>query len=273
MTGSGSFSFGGRDVAAGYDDVMVPILFGPWATRLLAEHDDWTGMTVLDLAAGTGVVARELVERVGSEGGVIASDISGAMLEHARRRCEGSVPAVRFVEGPAHPLDLPDASVDGIVCQQGFQFFPDRPAAAHEMARVLRGGGRVLASTWRPVDECELFGWICEALRAIDAPEIAELMRAPFDFLPETELRETFEDAGFRDVEVGVRSHPMASTGGVEQAITIVYGSPIGPKLDELSEDRQAAFRTALTGRVERHTDGSTLGRMATNLLSARKGA
>jgi ubiquinone/menaquinone biosynthesis C-methylase UbiE len=273
MSEPGAFSFGGRGIAEGYDDVMVPILFGPWAARLVAEHEGWAGATVLDLASGTGVVARELADRVGPEGGVIASDLSGGMLEVARRRCEGSVPPVRFVESPANPLDLPDASVDAVVCQQGFQFFPDRPAAAREVARVLRGGGRVLVSTWRPVNECELFGWICDALHACDAPEVAALMRVPFDFLPASELRAIFEGVGFVDVEVDRRAHPMLSTGGAEQALAIAYGSPIGPKLAALSEDRRVAFRRALVERVERSTDGSTLGQMAANLLSARKRA
>ena len=179
MTNPGAFDFGAGSVADAYDDVLVPFMFEPWAHSLIEEHANWEGQSVLDLATGTGVVARLVAERVGPEGQVTGTDLNGEMLARARQQCAKTVPAIEFVESPAHPLELPDNSVDVVVCQQGFQFFPDRAAAAGEVFRVLRPGGRALVSTWCPVDQCVFWGWICESLAEISEPEIEAMMRMP----------------------------------------------------------------------------------------------
>ena len=105
MSGSSVFEFGSGSVASAYDDVLVPVIFVPWATRLVEEGPRWEGATVLDLATGTGVLAQRIAERVGAEGRVIGADINAEMLAFARRRCAGLDPEVSFVETAAYPLD------------------------------------------------------------------------------------------------------------------------------------------------------------------------
>ncbi|MHC4492647.1 MAG: methyltransferase domain-containing protein, partial [Planctomycetota bacterium] len=120
MIESRNFDFDSHAVASGYDAVLVPVLFAPWATRLLEEHGPWKGRRVLDLATGTGVVAQLLAGRVGPSGEVVGADINGEMLALARERCAGLTPAVKFVESPAHPLGVASGSTDSVICQQGF---------------------------------------------------------------------------------------------------------------------------------------------------------
>lgn len=266
------FNFSDNSVASAYDNVLVPLVFDPWARRLIEEHAEWEGRRVLDLATGTGVVARLLAEKVGAAGEVIGTDINKEMLAIARQRCAEAEATVRFVESPAHPLQVEDESVDVVVCQQGFQFFPDRAAAASEMHRVLVGTGRVMASTWRPVTECELFGVICEALCAVDAPDIADMMRVPFDFMPETELAAHFESAGFRNVAVRRLEQELVLDGGVPHALETAYATPIAPQLRALPEEKQDAFRRTMSERLdEMCDDGVTMGRMVSNVLIAEK--
>ncbi len=272
MSGSSVFEFGSGSVASAYEDVLVPVIFVPWATRLVEEGPRWEGATVLDLATGTGVLAQLIAERVGAEGRVIGADINAEMLVFARRRCAGMDPEVSFVETAAHPLEISSGTADIVVCQQGFQFFPDRGAAAGEIFRVLRDRGRVIVSTWCPVAECELFGAICGALEAIEEHEMAQAMRTPFDFLPESELSEHFAAAGFASVAVQRQALALVLEGGVEHAINVAYGSPIGPQLHALSEERQAAFRCALIELVDTlGDDGVTMGNMVSNVLTAQK--
>ena len=142
------FDFGKGSVAQSYDDVLVPLIFRPWGERLLDEHGPWVGRTVLDLATGTGVVARLLADRVGSDGQVIAADINPQMLHIASDHCAGSGERVRFVESSAHPLEIDSDTVDAVICQQGFQLFPERGQSAVEILRVLRDEGVALVSTW-----------------------------------------------------------------------------------------------------------------------------
>jgi ubiquinone/menaquinone biosynthesis C-methylase UbiE len=271
---SNVFSFSGDSVAQSYNDVLVPLMFEPWGIRLVEEHAPWDGLRILDLATGTGIVARLLADQVGSDGSVVAADINPEMLELARQRCADLENTVTFLESPAHPLDLPDESVDAVVCQQGFQFFPDRDAAAHEIHRVLRPGGPVVATTWRPIAECGFFGVICTALERIDEKEIGDLMRTPFDFMPEDELGLHFEDAGFDDVQITQQEKDAVFPGGVEQVVQTTYNTPIGPKLRALPPEKQDAYRAAFVELLRPHTqNGATATTLTSNRLTARKPA
>lgn len=274
MTESRAFEFSDNSVANAYDDVLVPILFHPWAVRLLEEHPQWEGQFVLDLATGTGVVARLLADQVGPEGKVVGTDINTEMLFRAKKRCAEVSSAVSFIESPAHPLEISRGAVDVVVCQQGFQFFPDRPAAAREMYRVLREGGRVVVSTWRPMTECEFFGVVGSALTAIEESGIADTMRVPFDFMPESELASHFNSAGFVNIDVKRREQDLVLDGGIKHAIQAAYATPIAPQLRALPEEKQASFRNAMIELLEKLSDdGVTMGRMVSNVLVAEKSA
>jgi ubiquinone/menaquinone biosynthesis C-methylase UbiE len=272
MSESREFKFDHHSVASGYDSVLVPVLFAPWAVRIVDEHGPWEGRRVLDLATGTGVVAQLLAGRVGPGGEVVGTDINGKMLALARKRCGGLTPAVRFVESPAHPLEVASDSSDFVICQQGFQFFPDRRAAAREIYRVLCDGGKVVATTWRPVSECDFFGAICHALNLIGEPETSDMMRVPFDHMPESELNSGFEAAGFTSIQLRRQRQDLVIDGGVAHAIKVAYSTPIGPKLRALPAERQAQFRAALTRLLhELSDDGATMGQMVSSELSAEK--
>jgi len=272
MSEKQEFSFGDNSVASAYDNVLVRYLFKPWALRLVEDNQPWEGRRVLDIATGTGIVAQQLARQVGPGGNVIGTDINGEMLALAMKRCADSTPAVRFIECPAHPLDIPDNSIDFVVCQQGFQFFPDKLAAAKEIYRVLSDGGKVIATTWQPVTECEYFGAICDALNSIGEPELADMMRVPFDFMPESDLTAAFEAAGFEDVLLRQQEQELVIDGGVTDAIQVAYSTPIGPKLNALPNERQDQFRKALNKILHELCNGrNTMGRMVSNVLSADK--
>jgi ubiquinone/menaquinone biosynthesis C-methylase UbiE len=272
MRQSDEFSFGDDSVAGAYDDVLVPILFEPWAVRLVEAYQPWEGRQVLDLATGTGIVARLLAEQVGPAGSVLGSDMNGEMLERAREWCAGLTSTVKFVECSAESLDCSSDSFDVVVCQQGFQFFSNKNAAVKEIRRALRDGGTTVVSTWRPVAECQFFGAICDALETIGAIEIADMMRLPFDFMPQSELVAHFETSGFANVRVDRQEQDFVMSGGVAHAIEVAYSTPIAPKLRSLPDGRQARFREALTDLVnELCNDGITMGRMASDVLSAEK--
>ena len=134
MTMANKFDFGDNSVATAYDNVLVPALFDPWARALLDEHRDWHGRRVLDVATGTGIVARLAAERVGPTGAVTGVDLNPEMLARAQKRCADAPVPVELLQSPADQLAATDESVDIVLCQQGFQFFPDRVAAARDVA-------------------------------------------------------------------------------------------------------------------------------------------
>ncbi len=268
------FSFKDKGVPAAYDDVLVPLLFGPWAEALLEHVQPREGWCAVDVATGTGIVAQRLVDRVGPHGSVTAVDISAEMLALARQRCRGSGTAVRFVESPASPLRLEGSAADVVYCQQGFQFCPDRRAAAAEMCRVLKPGGTVVVSTWCPVDQCAFFGTICDALIHCGESEVADMMAAPFNHMPAGELTDHFTSGGFVDVVTELHEADLVFDRGPEQAYETSFATPIGPRLRAFSGSKLAAYRDHMIAALAKMTaNGVTSGRMASNVLVAQKPA
>lgn len=272
MEKSDEFSFGDDSVARAYDDVLVPILFEPWAKALIDTYGPWDGRQVLDLATGTGIVSRMLAQQVGQSGSVLGTDLNAEMLIVAAASISNESPNVDFAECPAENLECTDNSFDYVVCQQGFQFFSDKIASVKEIRRVLRDDGTVIVSVWRPVTECHFFNTICETLESIGEAEIAGMMRAPFDFLPQSELETVFKSAEFSSVDVHREERDMIMSGGVEHATRAAYSTPIGPKLRSLSQEIQSRFVDVFAKNVqELAADGVTMGQMASDVLVARK--
>ena len=125
---------------------MVPAVFGPWADRLLFTAAVRPNEHVLDVATGTGIVARRAARRVGVGGRVVGLDASADMLATARRAAEREGLCVEWHAGLAERLPFPDQSFDLVLCQAALMFFADRLAALRQMHRVLREGGRVAIS-------------------------------------------------------------------------------------------------------------------------------
>ncbi|MBI3975878.1 MAG: methyltransferase domain-containing protein [Armatimonadetes bacterium] len=118
------------------------------AQALVGAGEIAPGMRVLDVATGTGKVALLAAERVGARGRVTGIDISPGMLAQARRKAK-ELP-VEFFEMDAETLRFSDESFDAVLCGFGVFFLPDMLRGMREMWRVLRPGGRVALTTWRP---------------------------------------------------------------------------------------------------------------------------
>src|SRR5690606_9535063 len=121
------------------------------------------GERVLDLACGTGIIARQVAPLVGGEGKVVALDLRPGMLAAASKLTVPYGAPTERVQGDATELDFAPGSFDLVVCQQGLQFFPDRPAAAAEMKRVLATGGRAVVACWRSLEHHPLWSKMAEA--------------------------------------------------------------------------------------------------------------
>lgn len=183
-----------------YERLLVEPLFRPWGNALLDRvsldrESLAAGSHVLDVACGTGIVARLARERLGDQAHIVAIDRSPAMLAVAR----AVEPAIDWREGDAaEPPVQNDERFDVIVCHQGLQFFPDKMAAMRAMQRVLAPGGRVGIGVWRSLEENGLF---------YDLGMVAERYLGPIDdarhsFADADALAQLLVDAGFTDVHV-----------------------------------------------------------------------
>ncbi len=188
----------GGSAPESYERYFVPTIGGPLAHDLIAEAAIRPGERVLDVACGTGVVARLAAERVGVAGSVAALDVNAAMLDVARTASANAAPAIRWYESTAESMPLPDAAFDVVLCQLGLQFVTDKPAALREMHRVAAKGGRVLASVPRP---SAFFGVLDQAAtRRISG--VVGFVNTVFSLNDPAEVERLFRDAGFRDVSV-----------------------------------------------------------------------
>ncbi len=135
-----------------YESYMVPALFAPWASYLVGSAKPQPGERVLDVACGTGIVARCVAQRLGAQGKVVGLDLNPHMLTVARAAAEREGLAIEWHEGRAEQLPFPDSSFDLALCQFALMFFADRHAALAEMYRVLTKGGRVSLSVLQGLD-------------------------------------------------------------------------------------------------------------------------
>jgi SAM-dependent methyltransferase len=267
------FSVG--SVAGTYDEVYVPRIFIPWARLLLERAALRPGEAVLDIATGPGTVARIAAERLGAQGRVVGADFSEAMIAIARSkpRIAGAAP-IEYLVSPAAPLDVDDQAFDVVTCQQGLQFFPDRPAAVKEMYRALKPGGRLVAAVWREIALQPSFAASDAALRECLPADQAEPYGAPFRGPSAKALQSLFADQGFAQVSVVEERRPLTFEGGVAQIIAALAASPIAATIAALDAETAARLRSAAARQLAPLlVDGQVRTEMVSNLVSATKGA
>lgn len=188
--------------AEAYEELHVPALFQEWVGPVLDAAQVGPGQRVVDVACGTGVLARGARERVGDSGEVVGVDPDPGMLAVAER----IDPSVSWRRGVAESLPLPDASFHAAVSQFGMMFFTDRHAAIGEMVRVLKGGGRIAVAVWDALENQPAYAIEVGLLDDLAGKEAGDALRAPFVMGDAEELGSLFEDAGVADVRVESRA-------------------------------------------------------------------
>jgi SAM-dependent methyltransferase len=185
-----------------YERGLVPAIFAPWAAILIEQAALQPGERVLDVACGTGVVARQAAQYVGPTGKVIGLDLHADMLAVARSLPEVPGVSIEWQVGSALALPFSDETFDAVLCQQGLQFFSDRPAALREMHRVLLPGGRVVLSVWGALERSPGHAALVRALeRSLDTAA-ASVMRSFFALGEAGEVRTLLAGGAFYEVHV-----------------------------------------------------------------------
>jgi ubiquinone/menaquinone biosynthesis C-methylase UbiE len=182
------------------------------------------GWRVLDVACGTGLISFRAAAAVGEQGAVVGTDISGEMVETARRDAASrDLARVSFERSDAEALPLPDGSFDAAVCGLGLMYVPDPVRALCEMRRLLRPGGRAAAAVWGARRKC---GW-AEIFPITDARVASEVCPMFFHLGTGDVLARTFEAAGF----TGIRTQRLSTTlcyASAEHALEAVFrGGPV----------------------------------------------
>src|SRR5215211_2671830 len=220
-----------------YERELVPAVFGPWAPILIELADLKLSDRVIDIACGTGIVARIAAARVGPSGAVAGVDLNPGMLNVARSlKATDGAAAVHWQEASADKLPFPDGSFDVAYCQLGLQFFADRPAALREMRRVLSTKGRLAVMVWCGIEESPGFEAFAQILERNVSPAAVTIMRAPFGLPDADELSRLVAAAGFRDIIVQRRVGAVEFPSVERFVLNYVAGSPLASHVSQASD-------------------------------------
>lgn len=223
-----------------YERYLVPAFFERWAEELVELADPRSGERVLDVACGSGIVARRAARRVGENGSVTGLDINPGMLAVAREASS----RIAWTEGSALSLPFPDESFDLVLCQEALQFFSDRALAFEEMHRVCASRGRLALSVLRGLEHSVAYTAFADALERHAGPDAGEMMRSPFVLGDAEELRALVTAAGFRDVRIQIRirsvRYPSFEQMLWREAASSPLAGPLG-RLDDAARGRLVA--------------------------------
>lgn len=261
--------FGGS-APENYERYFVPVIGKPLALNLVSAAALRPGERVLDVACGTGVVARLAAEHVGPRGAVAGLDVNPGMLKVA----ESLIPAghsTEWHEASAETMPLPEGGFDVAFCQLGLQFMSDKPAALREIRRVLAPGGRFLFNV--PGPEGTVFAVMAEALERHIDPQAAQFVRAVFSLHDPDEIRGLLDDAGFHDIDIRSGIGTLSLPTPEEFLWQYVHSTPLAALLENVDDASRAALERQFVSKLEDLVeDGALMYEQNIVVATARKG-
>lgn len=230
-----------------YDTYLVPLIFSAYAVDLADRVVEMGPKSVLEVAAGSGVVPRALAPRLPEAVRYVATDLNKPMLDHAADRHPEAHP-IEWQQADALNLPFPDGSFDAVICQFGVMFFPSQADGFREARRVLAPGGKLIFNVWDHIGENEFAELATEAAGQVfpdDPPRF--LARTPHGHHDAAKIRSGLEASGFSDISVDVRADVSRAPSPRHPAVAYCQGTPLRNEIEE----RDAGKLEAVTQRAE----------------------
>jgi ubiquinone/menaquinone biosynthesis C-methylase UbiE len=253
-----------------YDTLLVPLIFEAYAADLAELVAAFSPASVLETAAGSGVVTRALAPRLGADARYVVTDLNQPMLDFAAAR-QGPDRRIDWRQADALALPFAQASFDVVCCQFGVMFFPDRIAGYTEARRVLRPGGRLFFNVWDRIEENAFADEVTDAVAAMfprDPPRF--LARTPHGYHDIALIREDLSRAGFTDIRIETRAKVSRAPSARDAATAYCQGTPLrneiearGASLLQLATDRAAQ------AIARRHGEGAVAGKIQAHVIVA----
>jgi ubiquinone/menaquinone biosynthesis C-methylase UbiE len=256
-------------VPALYESLLVPLIFRPYAQDMARRVRALQPARVLELAAGTGVVTRELAAQLPESTSIVATDLNPAMLEEAAR--QPIARAVTWRQADACSLDFASESFDAVVCQFGAMFFPDRVQGYAEARRVLAPGGTLLFNTWDAIEDNEFADEVTKAMAAtFPRAPVRFLARTPHGYHDRARIEADVREAGFSRVQVDVVTARSSAACPDLPAIAYCQGTPLRGEIEALGRDKLAhATDAAKAALVARFGSGAIEGKIQALVVTA----
>lgn len=253
MASTSAFS---GSVPANYETYLGPLFFEPYALDLVARIKGHP-QQVLELACGTGRVTKHLMAKLGSGAKLVATDLNEAMLSTAKAIIHDE--RIEWRAADAQNLPFQNEGFDLIVCQYGVMFFPDKPKAFAEAARVLKRGGVYLFNTWDHLRHNHLSKHAQEVLEKLfpsNPPPF--LTKGPYSYFNQKQIKQDLHGAGFSEIEIETVALTGTATTAEEAANGMIDGTPISGYLAEQNAPASAVKEELKTVLID-HYGGRNL--------------
>ena len=214
-----------------YHEGLGPMFFEPYARDIARRVDVPGGASLLEVAAGTGIVTRALLDRLPADAHLVVSDLNEGMLAIAREHIRD--PRVEWQTADACALPFESHRFDAVVCQFGVMFFPDKPAAMREACRVLRPGGTFAFNVWGSLADNPIGRAAHETAASFYHTDPPMFYMIPFGFHDQPAIETMLASAGFESIAcdvvdiVGESKRPELAARG------LVLGTPLNTAIQE----------------------------------------
>ncbi len=226
------------NAAAIYEEQKVPAIFLPLAEATLNSVPLLGDDTVLDVACGTGIVARKARQRIGPSARIVGADLNEGMIETARNLADPLSQSCEWYTADVVNLPFDDGAFSVAFCQQGIQYFPNREAAVQEIKRVLAQGGRMAFTVWSEAND--FFKSLAMSLSRHVNDEVAERSLAPFAYSGSA-LVSLLSEQGLGNVSAQILTVERAIKNPKIEIPKEIMGNPVGPFVEEKGD---AVMRT-----------------------------
>jgi ubiquinone/menaquinone biosynthesis C-methylase UbiE len=254
-----------------YDRDMVPLIFESYARDIAQRVAKLAPKSVLETAAGSGVVTRALAPILAPDASYVVTDLNQPMLDYAKAK-QGADSRISWQQADAQALPFGDAAFDLVCCQFGAMFFPDRPSGYRETRRVLRPGGYFLFSVWDRIEENVFANDVTDALAALfpnDPPRF--MARTPHGYHDKSLIRSDLAKAGFDDVTIETREAQSRAPSARHVALAYCQGTPLRNEIEARGPDRlEAATDHAASVIATRHGSGEISAKIQAHIILAR---
>ena len=255
-----------------YDTYLVPLIFEAYAVDLAGRVALLAPDSVLEVAAGSGVVPRALAPQLGPRARYVVTDLNQPMLDHAAAK-QGPDSRIEWQQADALDLPFADASFDAVICQYGAMFYPDRVKGHAQAHRVLRPGGRYVFNVWDHIKSNEFADIVTEAAASVfpdDPPRF--LPRTPHGYHDVELIRQDLMAAGFSDISIVTLEKISRAPSPRHPAIAYCQGTPLRNEI----ESRNAGLLDHVTelaaqAIAKRHGDGPVEAKIRAHVVTASK--
>jgi ubiquinone/menaquinone biosynthesis C-methylase UbiE len=255
--------------AENYERYFVPAIGAPLANDLVRSAALRPGERVLDVACGTGLVARLASQEIGADGTIAGLDVNPGMLAVARTATPSGM-SIEWHEASAEAMPLPDASFDVVLCQMGIQFMPDKKGVLGEIRRVLVPDGRLIFNVPGPTPR--LMAIMEEAFARHIGVETAGFVNQVFSLHDETEIQNLVSDAGFRDVSVKPYARELRLPAPAEFLWQYVNSTPLAGAMAQVDDGSRSSLERDIVSKWQEFVRDSALNlQLRTVVVTARK--